>query len=126
MTTNSNNILRQMTMSLWKLANMPLRLTGGKRGSQRSALRLLLEIHGGAGFVASRGRQELEELDRRGVWVGPITLLDTLRELAGLEVRKLRLDKNLADIQSRIRSSTSKHERSKNRAPSDSVSSSVQ
>ena len=92
-------ILPDMITSLWNITNTPPAETCGKLGTQRRALRLLLEIRGGVEFVITRPKEELEELVRRGIWQGQIIL----QELASLELQWRRGLLQMADLDQRRR-----------------------
>jgi hypothetical protein len=98
MTLKTDQILPRMWDSLWKLANGQGD-TRGKMGSQKRALKLLLEIRGGVEFVISRRPEELEELERRGICSSPAILQD----LALLEIQRRRLMLDLAAIEAHSR-----------------------
>jgi hypothetical protein len=57
-TITANEIITK----LWKLLNTSPSKTGGLTGSQRAALKLLLEIRGGEEFMTSRPQGEIEGL----------------------------------------------------------------
>ena len=57
-TITANEIITK----LWKLLNTSPIKTGGLTGSQRAALKLLLEIRGGEEFLTSRLHGEIEGL----------------------------------------------------------------
>ena len=95
MTFNVNKVIT----GLWELANTPPSKTRGKIGSQKRALKLLLEIRGEVEFVISRRPEELEELERRGICSNPAILQD----LALLEIQRRRLMLDLAGIEARSR-----------------------
>jgi hypothetical protein len=80
MTITVNDILTR----LWCLANLDPKQTSGKTGSQKRAFRLILDIRGGAGFVACRPVTELEELAKRGVCSADLRA--TLRGMARVEL----------------------------------------
>ena len=92
-------ILPDMIRSLWNITNTPPAETSGKLGTQRRALRLLLEIRGGVEFVITRPKEEREELVRRGIWPGEIIL----QELASVELQRRRLLLQLAEVDNRSR-----------------------
>jgi hypothetical protein len=84
-----------MITQLWMRANRPPCEIRGRIGSQKRALKPLLEIRGGVEFVVSRPPEGLDELERRGIWAGPAILQD----LALLEIQRRRLMIDLADIE---------------------------
>jgi len=98
MTVKADQILPRMWDSLWKLANGPGNALGNI-GSQKRALKLLLEIRGGVEFVIGKSSVELEELQRRGVFGGTILLV----ELAGLELQRRQLLVELHKVDTRSR-----------------------
>jgi hypothetical protein len=57
-TITANEIITE----LWKLLNTSPSKTGGLTGSQRAALKLLLEIRGGEEFMTSRRQGKIEGL----------------------------------------------------------------
>lgn len=75
-----------MIQKLWQLANTDPNRTGGKIGSQRRAFRLVLDIRGGAGFIACRPKAELAALGRRGICAGNLHMI--LRQMAGFELQR--------------------------------------
>ena len=98
MTVKADQILPRMWDSLRKLANGPGNALGNI-GSQKRALKLLLEIRGGVEFVIGKSSVELEELQRRGVFGGTILLV----ELAGLELQRRQLLVELHKVDTRSR-----------------------
>lgn len=86
---------------VWRLAAMDPRQTGGSTWGQRRAFRLLLELRGGVGFIASRPKAELAALGRRGICARNLHMI--LRQMAGLEVQRHRGLINASGFEAEIR-----------------------
>ena len=94
MTITANDIITR----LWELANTtPSKTKGKNTGSQKSALKLLLDIRGGLEFIARRPEEELEELERQGICSA--NLRAVLRELARVELQRQRALRALAGLE---------------------------
>jgi hypothetical protein len=94
MTITANDIITW----LWELANTtPSKTRGKKTGSQKSALKLLLDIRGGLEFIVRRPEEELEELERQGICSA--NLRAVLRELARVELQRRQALRDLAGLE---------------------------
>jgi hypothetical protein len=94
MTITANDIIT----TLWELANTTRSKTRGKKtGSQKFALKLLLDIRGGLEFIVRRPGEELEELERQGICSA--NLRAVLRELARVELQRRQALRDLAGLE---------------------------
>jgi hypothetical protein len=82
---------------LWEIANSPTSKARGTIGGRRSAFKLLLEIRGGFGFIASRPATELQGLGRRGICSPNLGTI--MREIAGVELQRREKLRELAGLE---------------------------
>jgi len=92
MIITDNDILNQ----LWEWASTPPSKTKGT-ASQQTAFKLLLDVPGGGELIASQPEAELEELGRRGVCSTKLPMI--LREMAGVESKRRKVRRGLADLE---------------------------
>jgi|SRR5580698_22431 hypothetical protein len=70
---------------LWDIATRNPSKANRKRGNQKRAFKLILDIRGGVGFIACRPKTEIDELARRGVCSPDLPTI--LWEMAEIELQ---------------------------------------
>jgi hypothetical protein len=91
---------KEMVTRLWELANVSPSKDKGNAG-QKSAFKVLLEVEGGIGFIATRPAEEVEVLGRRGICSANLCTL--MPQFAEIELQRRQIMRGLAGLERRRR-----------------------